>query len=43
MNKLNFIQYYNKYGMELTEDQIFGKYAKKCNQCSRKTLLPYYY
>ena len=27
--------------MELTEDQIIEKYAKKCLHCSRNTLLPY--
>ena len=26
--------------MEITEAQIIGKFAKKCEQCSRKTLLP---
>ena len=29
--------------MELTEDHITEKYAKKCLQCLRKTLLPFYY
>ena len=29
--------------MELTEDQIIEKYAKKCLHCSRNTLLPYEY
>ena len=29
--------------MELTENQIFEKYAKKCLPCSRNTLLPYEY
>ena len=29
--------------MELTEDQIIEKYAKKCLYCSRNTLLPYEY
>ena len=26
--------------MELTENEIIEKYAKKCLHCSRKTLLP---
>ena len=29
--------------MELTEDQIIEKYAKKCLHCNRNTLLPYEY
>ena len=29
--------------MELTEDQIFEKYAKRCHHCNRITLLPYEY
>ena len=29
--------------MELTEDQIIEKYAKKCGHCNRNTLLPYEY
>ena len=29
--------------MELTEDEIFGKYAKHCGYCNRKNLLPYEY
>ena len=29
--------------MEITEDQIFEKYAKKCLHCNRITLLPYEY
>ena len=29
--------------MELSEDQIFEKYAKKCLHCNRNTLLPYEY
>ena len=29
--------------MELTEDQIIGKYAKRCGHCNRNTLLPYEY
>ena len=29
--------------MELTEDQIIEKYAKKCEHCNRNTLLPYEY
>jgi len=29
--------------MELTEDQIIEKYAKKCLHCSCNTLLPYEY
>ena len=27
--------------MELTEDEIIQKYAKRCGHCSRNTLLPY--
>ena len=27
--------------MELTEDEIIQRYAKKCGYCHRKTLLPY--
>ena len=27
--------------MELTEDQIFEKYAEQCRHCSRILLLPY--
>ena len=27
--------------MELTEDEIIQKYAKKCGHCNRNTLLPY--
>ena len=27
--------------MELTEDEIFKKYDKKCGHCNRNTLLPY--
>ena len=27
--------------MELTEDEITKKYAKKCGHCNRNTLLPY--
>ena len=29
--------------MELTEDEILQKYAKKCGHCNRNTLLPYEY
>ena len=29
--------------MELSEDQIFEKYAKQCGHCLRNTLLPYEY
>ena len=29
--------------MELSEDQIFEKYATKCLHCNRNTLLPYEY
>ena len=29
--------------MELTEDEIILKYAKKCGHCNRNTLLPYEY
>ena len=29
--------------MELTEDEIIQKYAKKCGHCNRNTLLPYEY
>ena len=29
--------------MELTEDEIFKKYAKQCKHCSQNTLLPYEY
>ena len=29
--------------MELSEDQIFEKHAKKCLHCNRNTLLPYEY
>ena len=29
--------------MELTEDEIIQKYAKKCLHCNRNTLLPYEY
>ena len=29
--------------MELTEDDIIEKYAKKCGHCNRNTLLPYEY
>ena len=29
--------------MELTEDEIIQKYAKKCGRCNRNTLLPYEY
>ena len=29
--------------MELTEDRIIEKYAKKCLHCNRNTLLPYEY
>ena len=27
--------------MELTEDEIIQKYAKRCGRCNRNTLLPY--
>ena len=30
MKKLNLIQYYNKFEMELTEDEKFKIYAKHC-------------
>ena len=29
--------------MELTEDEIFEKYSKRCGHCNRNTLLPYEY
>ena len=29
--------------MELTEDEILQKYAKRCGHCNRNTLLPYEY
>ena len=29
--------------MELTEDEKIQKYAKRCRQCTRNTLLPYEY
>ena len=29
--------------MNLSEDEIFEKYAKHCGHCSRNTLLPYEY
>ena len=29
--------------MELTEDEIIQKYAKKCLHCNRNMLLPYEY
>ena len=29
--------------MELTEDEIIQKYAKRCGHCKRNTLLPYEY
>ena len=29
--------------MEMTEDQIIEKYAKRCGHCNRITLLPYEY
>ena len=29
--------------MELTEDQLFEKYANCCGHCNRNTLLPYEY
>ena len=29
--------------MELTEDEIIEKYAKKCGHCNQNTLLPYDY
>ena len=29
--------------MEMTEDQIIEKYAKRCGHCNRNTLLPYEY
>ena len=29
--------------MELTEDDIIERYAKKCGHCNRNTLLPYEY
>ena len=29
--------------MELTDDEIIQKYAKRCGHCNRKTLLPYEY
>ena len=29
--------------MEITQDEIFQRYAKKCGHCNRKTLLPYGY
>ena len=27
--------------MEITDDKIFEKYAKKCGHCNRETLHPY--
>ena len=32
MKKLNLIQYYNKYQMELSEDEIIEKYGKQCGR-----------
>ena len=29
--------------MELTEDEFIQKYARRCGQCKRNTLLPYEY
>ena len=29
--------------MDLTEDEIIEKYAKRCGHCNRNTLLPYEY
>ena len=29
--------------MELTEDEIFQNYAKKCGHCNQNALLPYEY
>ena len=29
--------------MELAEDEIIHRYAKKCGHCNRNTLLPYEY
>ena len=29
--------------MDLSEDQIIGKYAKHCGHCNQNTLLPYEY
>ena len=29
--------------MELTEDELTEKYAKRCGHCNRNTLLPYEY
>ena len=29
--------------MDLTEDEIIQKYAKRCGHCIRNTLLPYEY
>ena len=29
--------------MELTEDEIIQKYAKRCGRCNRNNLLPYEY
>ena len=43
MKKLNLIQKYNKFQMELSEDEIIDKYGKHCGHCNRNTLLPYEY
>ena len=43
MKKLNLIQKFNKYEMELSEDGIILKNAKQCKHCSRITILPYEY
>ena len=29
--------------MDLSEEEIFEKYAKRCGHCNRNTLLPYDY
>ena len=41
MKELNLIQKYNKFQMEITEDQINEKYAKQCRHCNWNTLIPY--
>ena len=41
MKKLNLVQYYDKYWLELTEDEIIKKYAKHCGHCNWNILLPY--
>ena len=43
MKELNLIQKYNKYLMEITEDDIIQKYGKNCGHCNLNTLLLYEY